>query len=292
MSMNDMFYLAFVCWPVSVALTVLCFLERKRRRAPEWEKALILPFSIAGIGVFWYLFTLALACFFLMKGWDEWPLVFLGHPLGWLLQHAYLNLWVRYDNIGFTQRTFWGKTRSFRYEEITEICRGAYQTSKYMPQGYEVVICCGKAKVTVSPNQTNYRDLLSLLAQKVPRERWKRTDLRNPDPYNHHIANGWRQLVLCFLLPVIFAGLIVFEIVFYRLGYAGKEDLTFALWLFGSLGLLALAWAILVLVVLRHPERHSQFLQRLAGRWAGYGGKIEYPKDALTDPLFPEEDEP
>ena len=85
MSMNDMFYLSFVCWPVSVVLTVLCFLERKRRRASEWDNALTLPFSLAGIGVFWYLFTLALACFFLMKGWDEWPLVFLGHPLGWLL---------------------------------------------------------------------------------------------------------------------------------------------------------------------------------------------------------------
>ena len=292
MSMNDMFYLAFLCWPVSLALTVLCFLERKKRRAPEWERAMILPFSIAGIGVFWYLFTLVLACYFLLKGWDAWPLVFLGQPLGWLLQLAYLNLWVRYDDKGLTQRTFWGKTRSFRYEEITEIRRGAYQNSKYMPRGYEVVICCGKAHFTVSPSQKHYRELLCLLAQKVPRERWKRLDLNKSDPSNHHIANGWRQVILTFLLPVIFAGLIVFEIVRRRLGYISKEDLTVVLWLFGSLGLLTLAWAILVLAVLRHPERHSQFLQKLAGRWAGYGGKIKYPKDAVTDPLFPEEAEP
>ena len=241
-----------------------------------------MPFSIAGISVFWYLYTLALACFSLMKGWDEWPLVFLGHPLGWLLQLTYLNPWVRYDDEGFTQRTLWRKTLSFRYNEITEIRRGAYQNSKYAPRGYEVVIRCGKAHLTVSPSQKHYRELLCLLAQKVPRERWKRLDLRKPDPSNHHIANGWRQVILTFLLPVIFAGLIVFEIVRHRLGYISKEDLTVVLWLFGSLGLLTLAWAILVLAVLRHPERHSQFLQKLAGRWAGYGGKIETSAAANT----------
>lgn len=223
------------------------------------------------------------------EGAEYGPLFFLGQPLGWLLQLAYLNLWVRYDDKGLTQRTFWGKTRSFRYEEITEIRRGAYLNSKYMPRGYEVVIWCGKAHFTVSPSQKHYRELLGLLARKVPRERWKRLDLRKSDPSRHHIANGWRQVILTFLLPVILAGPILFEAVRFHLGYSSKEDLTVVLWLFGGLALLALAWAILVLAVLRHPERYSQFLQKLAGRWAGYGGKIEYPKDAVTDPLFPEE---
>ena len=287
-----MIYFAVLLCAISLLLTLACLAERKKRGTPEWERALTLPFALVGIVIVCDLLWIAITTYFWTRSGEKALLLLLFLLPGWFVQLAYLNLWVRYDDEGFTQRTLWGKTRSFRYKEITEIRRGAYQTSKYAPRGYEVVICCGKAHFTVSPSQKHYRELLCLLAQKVRRERWKRLNLRKPDPSNHHIANGWRQVILTFLLPVIFAGPIVFEVIRFHLGYSNKEDLTFVLWLFGSLALFSLAWAIFVLAVLRHPERHSQFLQKLAGRWAGYGGKIEYPNDAVTDPLFPEEAEP
>lgn len=287
-----MIFLAILLCAISLLLTLACLAERKKRGTPEWERALSLPFALVGIVIVCDLLWIAITAYFWTRSGEKALLLLLFLLPGWFVQLAYLNLWARYDDEGFMQRMLWGKTRSFRYEEITEIRRNAYLDGKYASPGYEVVIRCGKAHFTVSPSQKHYRELLCLLAQKVPRERWKRLDLNKSDPSNHHIANGWRQVILTLLLPVIFAGLIAFEIVRCRLGYISKEDLTVVLWLLGSLGLLTLAWAILVLAVLRHPERHSQFLQKLAGRWAGYGRKIENPKDAVTDPLFPEKDEP
>ncbi len=45
------------------------------------------------------------------------------------------------------------------------------------------------------------------------------------------------------------------------------------------------------LVVVRHPERHSPRLRKIAAYWVGSGKELGMPPDPLTDPLFPEESE-
>lgn len=141
------------------------------------------------------------------------------------MQLGYLNWWLRYDDAGFTWHVpLLGKARSYRYEEVTEIRRGSWQTAKGATPGYEIIIRCGEKHFIVSPDQNNYRDLLQLLSQRVPRERWKREDRSKPDPYNHNVPNGWRNLFLSLILPAIFLSLLIFEIVRYHLGYFNRDE--------------------------------------------------------------------
>ena len=156
--------------------------------------------------------------------------------------------------------------------------------------GYEVIIHCGEKHFTVSPDQSNYRELLQLFSRRVPWERWKREDRSKSDPYNHNVPNGWRNLFLSLILPAIFLSLLIFEIVRYHLGYFNRDEFTLLLILSLSLILLSLGWTVLTLVV-RHPERHSPRLRKFAAYWVGAGRELGMPPDPVTDPLFPEEDE-
>lgn len=208
------------------------------------------------------------------------------------MQLGYLNWWLRYDDAGFTWHgPLLGKARSYRYEEVTEIRRGSWQTAKGATPGYEIIIRCGEKHFTVSPDQSNYRELLQLFSRRVPWERWKREDRSKPDPYNHNVPNGWRNLFLSLILPAIFLSLLIFEIVRYHLGYFNRDEFTLLLILSLSLILLSLGWTVLTLVVVRHPERHNPSLRKFAAYWVGVRGKLGMPPDPLTDPLFPEESE-
>ena len=284
-----MIYLAIFLCVISLVLCTRCLRVRRQRKSPEWEKSLSISFFFGAIGFLWLPFWLGMTALQWSRDGEKALLLLLFLPLLWPVQLGYLNWWLRYDDAGFTWHgPMLGKARSYRYEEVTEIRRGSWQTAKGATPGYEIIIRCGEKHFTVSPDQNNFRELLQLLSQRVPRERWKREDRSKPDPYNHNVPNGWRNLFLSLILPAIFLSLLVFEIVRYRLGYYSREDFTLLLILSLSLLLLSLAWAVLILAVVRHPERHSPRLRSFAAYWVGVRGKLGMPPDPVTDPLFPE----
>ena len=287
-----MIYLAIALCGISAYLCVRCLLVRRQRKAPEWKKALTISFFFGAIGLLWLLFWLGMMALLWVRNGEKTLLLLLFLPLLWPVQLLYLNWWLRYDDAGFTWHgPLLGKARSFRYAEVTEIRRGTWLTARNAGPGYELIIFCGDHHFTISPGQRNFRKLLKVLSQRVPRERWKREDRSKPDPYNHNAPNSWKNLFLSLMIPAMFLGLLVFEFIRFHLGYYSREDFTLLLILSLSLLLLSLAWAVLILVVVRHPERHSPRLRKIAAYWVGSGKELGMPPDPLTDPLFPEESE-
>lgn len=288
-----MIYLAIFLCVISLVLCVRCLRVRRQRKSPEWEKSLLISFFFGAIGLLWLPFWLGMTALQWSRDGEKALLLLLFLPLLWPVQLGYLNWWLRYDDAGFTWHgPLLGKARSFRYAEVTEIRRGSWQTARGAVPGYEVIIHCGEKHFTISPDQSNFRELLQLLSQRVPREKWKREDRSKPDPYNHNVPNGWRNLFLSLILPAIFLSLLIFEIVRYHLGYFNRDEFTLLLILSLSLILLSLGWTVLTWVVVRHPERHNPSLRKFAAYWVGAGRELGMPPDPVTDPLFPEEAEP
>lgn len=287
-----MIYLAIFLCVISLVLCVRCLRVRWQRKSPEWEKSLSISFFFGAIGFLCQPVCLGMTALQWARDGEKALLVLLCLPLVWPVQLLYVNWWLRYDDAGFTWHgPLLGKARSFRYEEVTEIRRGAWQTARGAVPGYKVILYCREKHFTISPDQSNFRELLQLLAQRVPRERWKREDRSKPGLYNHNAPKSWLNFFLSLTIPAMCLGLLIFGLVRYHLGYFSREEFTPLLILSLSLLLLSLAWTVLILAVVRHPERHSPSLRKLAAYWVGAGSELGMPPDPVTDPLFPEEDE-
>ena len=126
-----MIYLAIALCGISAYLCVRCLWVRRQRKAPEWKKTLTISFFFGAIGLLWLPFWLGMTALQWSRDGEKALLLLLFLPLLWPVQLGYLNWWLRYDDAGFTWHgPLLGKARSYRYEEVTEIRRGSWQTAK------------------------------------------------------------------------------------------------------------------------------------------------------------------
>lgn len=267
-------YLAVLPMAVTLFLAARCFAEKSRRKRAEWDGALVLPFFAAGFGTAFGLLFSAVVGYLLWSGrlLGLGFLVFL--PIGWILQIAWLHLWLRYDGDGFLCRSFWGRTRRVSYDAVTEIRRGPYNSGPYsLGRGYDLRLLCGKSRITVSPAQKNFAAFVRTLAQKVPKSRWN---------------GAWQDrtadiaIYVISVLPLLLcAGLSAVLLAQGTPAAALLEPLAVG----GGLSLMFFCLLRVARVAAQHPDRVPRGLRRLLLK----GGNYEPPKDALLDPLFSEE---
>ena len=271
--------LAVISFAVTVYLLSLCLEARKKRKEPEWEKAVLLPGYYIGFGIFLELLSILPACFPLLLG-EEMDYRFLPAQLfGWMLQFGYLQSWVLFDGNEIRYGNIYGKKKTISCEEITRIQR---TSDDNRGRGYTVVIISGKRHCYVSPEQKNYRDFLTRLSQRVDQSKWIRVDRSRWDPYNHNRPLGWIYFILTVGVP---AAALIYFFIQLRIGsaeYRASNLKKFLVFLFA-----VLIYTIAQMVVYRHPERYRLSVRRLFAK----NGKMKMPPDPFTDALFPEEEQ-
>lgn len=182
-------FLAILPAAVALYLLVRSVAAKSARSSPEWRKNRVyLPNVLFWVGLLNNVLAVPSVILLWQEDWLGLGFIALS-LLGWSMQLAYANCWVRFDEQGFTHHTFFGRTCEFNYNDVTGI-----------RWGDDVRLYCGKHLIFVHSMYVNKGQFLewvrdrSKQMQNLPnRIRW--------DPYNDNVPNGMSIfVVLLFLL--------------------------------------------------------------------------------------------
>ena len=191
---------------LTLLLTALCFVKKAKRTAAEGEKLMSQPFFVAMAGMLSAIFCIPTALLLWQGKWLG--LVFLAFAaLGWVLELAYCNCWVRYDAKGFTHSNLLGLVKRFSYEDVVPVCKPKF---KQALAGNDLWIKAGSRRILIDAASRNRVDFLLTLSQRLQKTQWTNDVPRGWDPYNHNVPqpDGWFLFVITQLLTVFMVGLI------------------------------------------------------------------------------------
>lgn len=178
---------------VHVMLAICCILERKKRKDWIRKKIVYLPFSLAGMGMFFgsIFCLLTIVC---AQGGDWVIPVFATLALACdCLMIAYLNCVIRYDNKGFEARNFFGIKRSCDFGDVEALRPG--RTSKVYFQGDCLLIdtySLGIAQFVDTLDEGHKQSNGSGVPYKE----------RRPDPMNGNLDHPWGYFILAIVMMV------------------------------------------------------------------------------------------
>lgn len=193
-------YLAFLPVSITLYLVVRTIMAKSARRSPEWQKNRVyLPNLLFWVGLLGDLFIIPSVILL----WQENLLgvAYIALSLmGWSMQLAYANCWVRFGEQGFTHHTFFGRSYEFTYNEVTGIRWGG---------SGDVRLYCGKHLIFLDSMAVNANRFL-----KWTRKRSKQMELLPDriqwDPYGHNVSRG-KLNFFAYLIPcVLFGGIVIF----------------------------------------------------------------------------------
>ena len=191
---------------LTLLLTALCFVKKAKRTAAEGEKLMSQPFFVAMAGMLSAIFCIPTALLLWQGKWLG--LVFLAFAaLGWVLELAYCNCWVRYDARGFTHSNLLGMVKRFSYEDVAPVCKPKFKQALV---GNDLWIKAGSRRILIDAASRNRVDFLLTLSQRLQKTQWTNDVPRGWDPYNHNVPqpDGWFLFVITQLLAIFMVGLI------------------------------------------------------------------------------------
>ena len=185
-------YLAFLPLLLTIFLILRCAAVLSARKKPDWRSAVYLPNALFWFGLLGNIFVIPSAVLL----WQEdtahiWFTALC--LLGWSLELAYVNCWVRFDEQGFTHHSFFGKTCTFSYMDVTGIRRG--------DEG-DIRLYCEKRMIFLDNMSVN----LDQFMHRVDRKSKRLRDLSGTgwNPYRHKVPGGMSIFIalMAFLLLI------------------------------------------------------------------------------------------
>ena len=170
---------SFVPLMITLILLAMCFSAKAARSSPDWRNAVYLPKLLLWVGLLGNIFVIPATLLLWQQKWSH--LWFVGLCLlGWALELAYANCWVKFSERGFTHHTFWGRTYEYTYLDITDIRLSS-----------DVKLYCGRHLIFLDSLCLNRDCFLRRVDSKSknlrilpPRLKW--------DPYEDKVSNGAR----------------------------------------------------------------------------------------------------
>lgn len=148
---------------LTLLLTALCFVKKAKRTAADGEKLMSQPFFVAMAGMLSAIFCIPTALLLWQGKWLG--LVFLAFAaLGWVLELAYCNCWVRYDAQGFTHSNLLGMVKRFSYEDVAPVSKPRF---KQALAGNDLWIKAGSRRILIDAASRNSVDFLLTLSQRL-----------------------------------------------------------------------------------------------------------------------------
>ncbi|MBE5887751.1 MAG: hypothetical protein E7283_02830 [Lachnospiraceae bacterium] len=120
--------------------------------------------------------------------------------LGWK------NCFIMYDNVGFTQKTLWGKERYFTYDQVT-----ALQKERRNPID-DVILFVNEKKVTFSSRTENADYFMMILQSRYRQIHGKKTipefpkHIQERGGFRAHVYNPGQYLVILIVFIVMIVG--------------------------------------------------------------------------------------
>ena len=191
--------LAFVPALITLYLLVKGFFARAARKGPAWKNAVYLPNLLLWVGLLGNIFVVPSTAILWRM---DWKLLWFTALclLGWSMELAYANCWVRFTEQGFTHHTFFGRTYEFTYADVTGIRRGG---------SGDVRLYCGKHMIFFDSMSQNLDAFLRRVDRKSKNLR-VRPDRIKWDPFNHNVSRG-KLNFFAYLIPcVFFGGIVIF----------------------------------------------------------------------------------
>ena len=190
---------------ITLVLAFGCMSAMVRRSGPTWKNAVYLPNWLFVVG-FLISLTIIIAGILLWRGnWNGvWPALLAA--LGWSMELAHANCWIIYEEKRFTHHTFFGRTHTFFYHEVTGI---RYVLTGYSP---DIKLYCGKHMIFLDQSAVNLNVFLRIVDRKCKNMR-ECPDRIRWDPYHHNIPKG-KLLFFIFLASVLlWSAMLIFSIV-------------------------------------------------------------------------------
>ena len=205
-------YLAFV--PAAIALYLLVrSVAAKAARSPDWQKNRVyLPNLLFWVGLLGNLFVIPSVILLWQEDWLGLAFIALS-LMGWSMQLAYANCWVRFDERGFTHHTFFGRTCEFTYRDVTGIRWGS-----------DIRLYCGKHLILLDSMAVNASRFLHWVKKRNKQIR-NLPDRIRWDPYGHNVSRG-KLNFFAYLIPCVLFGVIAIIAGFAVFGPPESEETT------------------------------------------------------------------
>ena len=172
-------YFAFLPPLLTLFLIFRCAAAKTARMDPAWRKAVYLPNLLFWVGLLGNLFVIPSVLLLWQENWLGLLYIALS-LMGWSMQLAYANCWIRFDEQRFTHHTFFGRTYEFSYLDVTSI--------RYGGSG-DIWLYCEKHMVFLDGMCVNMGHFLKRVKKHGGKLQEKAFGLRW-DPFNHNVEYG------------------------------------------------------------------------------------------------------
>ena len=228
-----------------------------RKRVKE-KRTLSLPPIIFWVGfIDAVVFSIPVTLGLRVMPFGTW-LVFEGFTLlGVYMILAYCNEVIRYDESGFEEVTFFGKSRRYKYKDI----------SGMFFSGGDSLLVLGKRKIRVSTMAYGSKEFMTFAGQRyfsIYKKSIPKIE-NNNDPMKGNLDTPWLYLffsVLMFFGSIFIIGTII-KFVVLSTDMAYKNEQTPAAVGVFIFCMVAMVSSVLMVIVGRHPERFSPKFRRL-----------------------------
>lgn len=189
-------FLAILPAAVALYLLVRSVAAKSARSSPEWRKNRVyLPNVLFWVGLLNNVLAVPSVILLWQEDWLGLGFIALS-LLGWSMQLAYANCWVRFDEQGFTHHTFFGRTHEFTYRDVTGIRWGS-----------DIRLYCGKHLIFLDSMADNASRFLHWV-KKRNRQIQNLPDRVRWDPFNHNVEYGKFIFFLFLILMLLWTSFI------------------------------------------------------------------------------------
>ena len=176
---SAMKYCAFLPPLITLYLIIRCVAAKAARNDLSWRKAVYLPNLLFWVSLLGNLFVIPSVLLLWQE--DTLGFAYIAFSLmGWSMQLAYANCWIRYDEQGFTHHTFFGRTYEFTYPDVTGIRNGS--------RG-DLWLYCERHMIFLDGMCVNMHHFLQRVKKHSCKLREKPSRIRW-DPFNHNVEYG------------------------------------------------------------------------------------------------------
>ena len=203
-------YLAFVPAAIALYLFIRSVAAKSVRRSPEWQKNRVyLPDLLFWVGLLGNLFAIPAVILLWQENWLGLAFIALS-LMGWSMQLAYVNCWVRFGDRGFTHHTFFGRTHEFTYQDVTGIRWGS-----------DIRLYCGKHLIFLDSMADNASRFLHWV-KKRNKQIQNLPDRIKWDPFKDKVPDGMPIFIILMIFLLFVT--VVLGVFCYGFFASGKSE--------------------------------------------------------------------
>ena len=193
-------FLALVPPLITLILVLRCLWAIRVRGTAAWRNTVYLPNFLFGVGLLGNIFVIP-ATLLLWREDYAWIVFALLCLVGWSMELAHANCWVRFDDRSFTHHTFFGRTHRFSYDDLTGIRRDDED---------DLRLYCDRHMIFLDHYSLHLDTFMRLVDRKAKHLR----DLSGTgwDPYKHKVPGGKSIFLALMLLLLFVTGLLGFSL--------------------------------------------------------------------------------